>query len=228
MKKISIISGVIAAMIMASCSSNQTADNNQPTQPGTFGSEKMAGLQAAAEDIKANYPDLWAAQNHDLELKADRSTMENPLDLNGFIQIAILVEDIVAAAREWSQLLNVPMPEIRVHQTVDTTDPNIMYYGSNYKYGLKLANIMAPQGFIIELHQVLDDNPNTYNEFIREHGYGVHHLGFAVGDRRDAVVNELEERGYPKRVEHIYPGGSWTVFDSEQALGVNINVKPAM
>lgn len=30
-------------------------------------------------------------------------------------------------------------PEVKVHQTVDTTDPNLMYYGKNYKYGLKLA-----------------------------------------------------------------------------------------
>lgn len=103
-----------------------------------------------------------------------------------------------------------------------------LYYGKNYKYGLKLASIMAPQGFIIELHEILDDNPSTYNEFIKEHGYGVHHLGFAVGDRRDAVVNELIDRGYQKRVEHIYPTGSWTIIDSDQSLGVNLNIKPAM
>ena len=108
-----------------------------------------------------------------------------------FIQIAIIVEDIESAAREWAELLNVPVPEIRVHQ-------------------------------------ILDDNPSTYNEFIKEHGYGVHHLGFAVGDRRDAVVNELVDRGYQKRVEHIYPSGSWTIIDSEQSLGVNLNIKPAM
>lgn len=144
------------------------------------------------------------------------------------ILYSIIVEDIDVAAREWAELLNVPVPEVRVHQTVDTTDPNLMYYGKNYKYGLKLASIMAPQGFMIELHQVLDDNPNTYNEFLREHGYGVHHLGFAVGDRRDAVVNELVERGYLMRVEHKYPSGSWTIIDTEQSLGVNLNIKPAM
>lgn len=58
----------------------------------------------------------------------------------------------------------------------EITDPNLNYYGKNYKYGLKLASIMAPQGFIIELHQILDDNPSTYNEFIKEHGYGVHYI----------------------------------------------------
>ena len=214
MKKNILLSGVTAILMMASCTSStpQTKDT----------------AETVKDSLQITNPDLWAAQNHKLELKADRGVMVNPLELKNFIQIAIIVEDIEVAAREWAQILNVPVPEIRVHQTVDTTDPNLMYYGKNYKYGLKLASIMAPQGFIIELHQILDDNPSTYNEFIKEHGYGVHHLGFAVGDRRDAVVNELIDRGYQKRVEHIYPTGSWTIIDSEQSLGVNLNIKPAM
>lgn len=201
-----------SAMILASCSNNQ--QNNQQ-EPQT-------------DPLEISDPELWAAQNQKVVLKADRGVMENPLDLNGFIQIAIIVPDIEAAAKEWAQILNVPVPEIVVNQTVDTADPNLMYYGKNYKYGLKLASIMAPQGFIIELHQILDDNPSTYNEFIREHGYGVHHLGFAVGERRDAVVKEFEERGYPKRVEHFYDGGSWTLMEGEEVLGVNLNIKPHM
>ena len=213
MKKTTFLMGLASALVIAASCCNQTTSNQE---------------QPATDPLQISDPELWAAQNQSVELKPGRGVMENPLDLGGFIQIAIIVEDIEAAAREWSQLLNVPMPEIVVNQTVDTADPNLMYYGKNYKYGLKLASIMAPQGFIIELHQILDDNPSTYNEFIREHGYGVHHLGFAVGDRRDAVVNELVERGYPKRVEHFYNGGSWTLMETEQHLGVNLNIKPHM
>ena len=213
MKKKILLSCMII-LLMASCTSK--APQTKET------------ADVVKDSLQITNPDLWAAQNHKLELKSDRNVMANPLELNKFIQIAVIVENIEVAAREWAQILNVPVPEIRVHQTVDTTDPNLMYYGKNYKYGLKFASIMAPQGFIIELHQILDDNPSTYNEFIKEHGYGVHHLGFAVGDRRDAVVNELIDRGYQKRVEHIYPSGSWTIIDSEQSLGVNLNIKPAM
>ncbi len=213
MKKTFMLLCMMSAMLLSSCSNS---------------SDTAQKAEEVKDSLQITDPELYAAQKQKLELKADRTTMRNPLDLNGFIQIAIIVPDIEVAAREWSQILNVPMPEIKVHQTVDTTDPNIMYYGKNYKYGLKLASIMAPQGFIIELHQILDDNPSTYNEFIKEHGYGVHHLGFAVGERRDSVVNEFVERGYPKRVEHFYPGGSWTIIGSEESLGVNLNVKPAM
>lgn len=214
MKNLILLSTMVAALCLASCTHD--APCSAETTP------------AVIDSLKIIDPELWAAQNHKLELKADRGVMKSPLELDKFIQIAIIVEDIDVAAREWAELLNVPVPEVKLHQTVDTTDPNLNYYGKNYKYGLKLASIMAPQGFIIELHQIIDDNPSTYNEFIKEHGYGVHHLGFAVGDRRDAVVNELIERGYQKRVEHFYPGGSWTIIDSEQSLGVNLNIKPAM
>lgn len=212
MKKSVLFTCLFSALILSSC-----CNNSAPVV-----------LSGESDPLEQTDPELWAAQNQKVVLKADRGVMENPIDLSGFIQIAIIVEDIEAAAKEWSQLLNVPMPEIVVNQTVDTADPNVMYYGKNYKYGLKLASIMAPQGFIIELHQILDDNPSTYKEFLREHGYGVHHLGFAVGERRDAVVNELEERGYPKRVEHFYDGGSWTLMETEEALGVNLNIKPHM
>ncbi len=215
MKKTTLFFGLIPAMLLASCTRFTKT-------------ETLIVKEEVTDSLQVTNPELWEAQHHKLELKADRGVMANPLELDKFIQIAIIVPDIEVAAREWAELLNVPVPEIRVHQTVDTTDPNLMYYGKNYKYGLKLASIMAPQGFIIELHQILDDNPSTYNEFIKEHGYGVHHLGFAVGDRRDSVVNELIERGYQKRVEHIYPTGSWTIIDSEQSLGVNLNIKPAM
>ena len=206
--------GMMATMLLASCGGNTTVSTTEETP--------------VKDSLQLTNPELYAAQNHKLELKGDRGTMQNPLDLNGFIQIAIVVEDIDLAAKEWAELLGVPVPEVTLHQTVENTSPDLMYYGKNYKYGLKLASIKAPQGFIIELHQILDDNPSTYNEFIKEHGYGVHHLGFAVGDRRDAVVNELIERGYPKRVEHFYDGGSWTLIDSEQSLGVNLNIKPHM
>lgn len=146
MKKIASFSVLFATIMLFSCT---TSSNQDDLSMDVTDSLEFTDLE------------LWASQNHKLELKADRGVMENPLELSKFIQIAIIVEDIEAAAREWSEILNVPMPEIKLHQTVDTTDPNLNYYGKNYKYGLKLASIMAPQGFIIELHQIIDDNPST-------------------------------------------------------------------
>lgn len=154
------------------------------------------------------------------------AVMKNPLDLNGFIQIAIIVENIDKARKEWAELLGVPVPEIVDQPKPQGSIPGLSYRGKEASYGLKLAVIHAPQGFIIELHQMTDDCDSTFREFVRKHGYGVHHLGFKVGDRRDAVVEELEQRGYEMRTVGIYPDDSWTVADTEDVLGVNLNIKP--
>ena len=72
----------------------------------------------------------------------------------------------------------------------------------------------------------LVENPSTFREFLDKHGNGVHHIGFEVGDRRAAIVGELADMGYDLRTVGIYPGSSWTIVDTEEDLGVNLNIKP--
>lgn len=152
--------------------------------------------------------------------------MQNAVPLTGFIQIAIVVEDIDTALDAWCELLGAPRPDVRV--TSAEPDPNETYRGEVAAYGLKLANIYCPdRGFVIELHEP-DHNPSTFREFLNEHGSGVHHIGFAVGDARDAVVAELESMDYALRTVGMYPDGSWTIVDGEDRLGVNLNIKPHM
>ena len=69
-------------------------------------------------------------------------------------------------------------------------------------------------------------NLGGFREFLDKHGNGVHHIGFEVGDRRDAIVGELADMGYDLRTVGIYPGSSWTIVDTEEDLGVNLNIKP--
>ena len=105
-------------------------------------------------------------------------------------------------------------------------NPDETYRGAVAAYSLKLAVIECPErGFVLEVQEP-DDNPSTFREFLKAHGPGVHHIGFAVGDARDAVVGELEDMGYEMRTVGFYPGGSWTIVDAEDRLGVNLNIKP--
>jgi methylmalonyl-CoA/ethylmalonyl-CoA epimerase len=141
--------------------------------------------------------------------------MKNPIPLSGLIQIAIVVEDIERAIDSWCELFGAPR-----------ANPDETYRGEVAAYGLKVAVIdCAERGFIIELHEP-DHNPSTFREFLDKHGNGVHHVGFQVGDARDAVVSEVEALGYALRTVGMYPGGSWTIVDGEDTLGVNLNVKP--
>jgi hypothetical protein len=151
--------------------------------------------------------------------------MKNNLDFNGFIQAAIIVKDIEKAAKAWAELFNVPVPETRVADAgPDTGNTNVTYRGKPAAYGLRLCSIKAGN-WIVELHEA-GGGDSTYQEFIDKHGQGVHHLGFAVGEKRDAVIGELEDMGYEMRQTGIDATNSWTIVDSEDILGVNLNIKP--
>ena len=81
-------------------------------------------------------------------------------------------------------------------------------------------------GFVLELHEP-SGGESSFQEYLDKHGNGVHHLGFEVGDRRDAVLGALEGLGLDtRRTVGYYPGSSWTIVDSEDVLGVNLNIKP--
>jgi hypothetical protein len=150
--------------------------------------------------------------------------MKNNIDFNGFIQVAIIVPDIEKAAKEWAELFGVPVPEIQIHDQAN--NPDVTYRGKVANSGLKLCSITAKdRGFIIELHEATGGD-STFQEYIDKHGYGVHHLGFQVGGKRDAIIGELEDIGYKMRQIGYYPGSSWTIVDSEDKLGVNLNIKP--
>ncbi|GHT63337.1 lactoylglutathione lyase [Spirochaetia bacterium] len=150
--------------------------------------------------------------------------MKTPIDFNGFIQVSLIVKDIEKAAREWCDLFDAPMPEIHIQKK--GPGDGVIYRDKEADYEFKLASIAAKdRGFIIELHEAVRGG-NTYQEFYDKHGVGVHHLGFEAGDKTEAIIGELKEKGYRMRSTGTYPGGSWAIVDSEDRLGVNLNIKP--
>ncbi len=149
--------------------------------------------------------------------------MEHPVNKKGFAQICIVVKDIELAAKKWAELLGMEVPEIRINHLEG--NENYTYRGEPVSCDLKVCNIEM-DGFVIELHQVIG-GPSSFQEFVEKHGYGVHHLGFEVGNLRDTIIDEMAKDGYDvNRTLGIYPGSSWTIVDSEETLGVNLNIKP--
>lgn len=150
--------------------------------------------------------------------------MKTQLGKEGFIQINIIVKDIKKAAQKWAELLGMEAPEIRSAHLEGSTEYPYEYRGNPDPCDLLVCNIDMG-GFVIELHQPVG-GPSTFEEFLRAHGNGVHHLGFEAGTKRDDIVAELQAEGYPVRTVGYYPGSSWTIMDTEEDYGVNLNIKP--
>lgn len=149
--------------------------------------------------------------------------MNTPVNKNGFIQINIVVSDIETAAKKWAELLGIEVPEIRINHLEG--NENYKYRGKPISCDLKVCNIEM-NGFVIELHEPAGGE-SSFQEFLDKHGNGVHHIGFEVGDKRDEIIEDLKAAGYDTdRTVGIYPGSSWTIVDSEDTLGVNLNIKP--
>ena len=149
--------------------------------------------------------------------------MEHPVNKQGFCQICIVVKDIELAARKWAELLGIEVPTIRINHLEG--NEHYTYRGQPVSCDLKVCDIPM-NGFVIELHQPIG-GPSSFQEFIEKHGNGVHHLGFEVGALRDDVIEDMKKDGYDvNRTLGIYPGSSWTIVDTEDVLGVNLNIKP--
>ena len=176
-----------------------------------YGIEKMKGYIAGRQEV---------------DTTTTFKPLVTPLKKEQFIQVTIVVRDIQKAAKAWAALLNVPEPEIWTNHLESNGEYPYTYRGQADKPCDLQMCVIEMGNWVLELYQI-DDNPSTFREFINKHGQGVHHLGFEVGDARDEVIRELQEMGFDTdRTIGIYPGSSWTIVDSEDVLGVNLNIKP--
>jgi len=166
----------------------------------------------------------YLSENQGTEL-TEFKPLDIPLKKENFIQINIVVDDIYKSAKAWAALLDIPVPEIRTNHLQSNGEYPYTYRGKEVPCDLLVCDINMGS-WIMELHQA-DASPSSFREFADKHGFGVHHLGFEVGENRDEVIRELQALGFDTdRTIGVYPGSSWTIVDTEDILGVNLNIKP--
>ena len=175
-----------------------------------YGLEKMKGYLSVKQES---------------DMTTEYKPLATPLKKEQFIQVNIIVDDIHKAAKAWAAVLGVPEPEIWVNHLQSNGENPYTYRGQDIPCDLQMC-VIDMGSWVLELHQV-DQTPSTFREFQDKHRFGVHHLGFEVGDARDEIIKELKEMGFDtERTIGVYPGSSWTIVDSEDVLGVNLNIKP--
>jgi len=100
-----------------------------------------------------------------------------------FDHLSIVVKDIEKAVDYYGKAFGLTFEEIAEH----ALPPDVIYKGKPCPYTMKVTFAhMGPIRF--ELVQVVDGEC-IYTDFLKEHGEGVHHLGFEVADLEKEVAN---------------------------------------
>lgn len=129
-------------------------------------------------------------------------------------QVGIIVRDIEAKARAWSDMLGLPMPQIMVTDTVDIAQTE--YQGQPSPARAKLAFFHLGQ-VDLELIEPIDQ-PSTWNDQLNEHGDSLHHLALEIKGMGDKLVS-LDSKGLPLVQRGEYTGGRYAYVDGREQLG---------
>jgi catechol 2,3-dioxygenase-like lactoylglutathione lyase family enzyme len=141
--------------------------------------------------------------------------------LKKVIQVAIVVRDIEATSKRWSELLGMPVPPIQT--TRPGHEVKVIYRGKPSEGQAKLTFFNLGQ-VVLELIEPVGEG-TSWKEFLDKKGEGVQHLGFQVVDP-DKTVQALEKEGMPvlHRGRYDSDDGTYIYMDSQNPLGVVIEL----
>ena len=127
-------------------------------------------------------------------------------------QVAVIVRDIERSSKAYAELFGLPVPSII--ETAGFDEANTHYRGQPTEARAKLAffNVGSLQ---LELIEPIG-GPSTWQEFLDEHGEGIHHIAFGVKGMDDVLVR-LEQNGIPTVQRGDYKGGRYSYVDGHPA-----------
>ena len=138
------------------------------------------------------------------------------LESKEIMQLAIVVKDIEAAAKNYAALFGMEVPNIR------NVFPKITYRGEKVEPKARICSFKMG-AVSLELVEP-DEIGSSWKEYLDAHGEGVHHMAVLVKDR-DKALTTLAEHGIEKRQYGGAAWGSYTFMDSEEKLGVVLSIK---
>jgi catechol 2,3-dioxygenase-like lactoylglutathione lyase family enzyme len=139
---------------------------------------------------------------------------EQPLGTTTVTQVGIIVRDIEAKARAWSETLGLPMPQIIVTDSVDIAQTE--YEGQPTPARAKLAFFHMGQ-VDIELIEPIDE-PSTWKDQLDQHGDSLHHIAVKI-DGMSEKLAYLDAKGIPLVQRGEYTGGRYAYVDGRAQLG---------
>jgi len=142
---------------------------------------------------------------------------------SGVAQVAIIVKDLEKTVEAyWKQFGIGPWHFYTYEKPLLK---HMTYHGEEVEHSMRIA-LSYIGNLRIELIQP-GPGPLIHNDFVEEHGYGVHHFGILVDDMDEALENARKQN-----FEMIQDGagfgldgdGHYAYLDTEEDLGVTIEL----
>jgi methylmalonyl-CoA/ethylmalonyl-CoA epimerase len=142
---------------------------------------------------------------------------------DGIAQVALIVKDLDKAVENYWKLFGIGPWHFYTYGK--PLVKKMSYHGEPSEYKMRIAlSYVGP--LRIELIEQVEGN-TVYDEFIRAHGYGVHHFGLLVEDM-EAALAEAEAAGLAMTQDGAGFGlegdGHYAYLDTEGAIGVTLEL----
>jgi len=129
------------------------------------------------------------------------------------MQVGLVVKDVDASVRkQWDEFGIGPWS---IYTFDPSTVKNLTVRGKPVEHAMRVAIAMVGD-LMWELIQPLDDK-SIYAEFLQEHGEGIHHILFEVGDFHRAEAS-FKERGHELCQGGQMGGIRYAYFDTRETL----------
>jgi len=146
-----------------------------------------------------------------------------PFLQQGVAQVALVVPDLDAAVEQYWRLFGIGPWHFYTYQKPLLRA--MSYRGQPSEYSMRLAlSYLGP--LRIELIEP-GEGDTVYTDFVREHGYGVHHFGILVEDMHAALA-QAEAAGLTMTQDGLGFGaegdGHFAYLDTEPLIGVTLEL----
>lgn len=149
-----------------------------------------------------------------------KSIPEDEIMLREIVHVCVVVRDVEATAKVFSDRFGVGTFEIREKHYPES---KAELHGEPVEYTLKFG--YAKMGPItLELVETLKGD-TIYNEFLEEHGEGIHHIGIPTPLPFKEELEKWKRRGIqPLQVSRLEEGEGWAYMDTQNLVGCILEI----
>lgn len=143
--------------------------------------------------------------------------MNERIRINEVAHICMIVDDIEKALERVNQTFEIP--PVKVEEYTSTARLRGKDLG---KYNVKLAFVKIASNMTLELLQI-SEGKSIEQDWLKNHGETIHHIAIKVDDIEKEAA-KWEKKGVRILQEDH---GKWVYLDTENILGMNIELIPS-